>query len=66
MDCREIERSIITTYRKEIWSRFAKGVKEFDLAEEGDKIAVCISGGKDFDAARQVHAGTAKARLAQI
>ena len=47
MDCREIERSIITTYRKEIWSRFAKGVKEFDLAEEGDKIAVCISGGKD-------------------
>lgn len=47
MDAAQIERSIITTYRKEIWSRFAKAVKEFDLAEEGDRIAVCISGGKD-------------------
>ncbi len=42
-----IERSIIKTYRKEIWARFVKGVKEFKLIEEGDKIAVCISGGKD-------------------
>ena len=42
-----IERSIIKTYRKEIWARFIKAVKEFKLIEENDKIAVCISGGKD-------------------
>ena len=45
--CLAIERSIITTYRKGIWSRFVKGVKEYALVEEGDEIAVCISGGKD-------------------
>ena len=43
----EIERSIITTFRKKIWSNFIKGVKEFEMVQEGDKIAVCISGGKD-------------------
>ena len=42
-----IERSILKTYRKEIWARFVKGVKEFNLIEDGDKVAVCISGGKD-------------------
>ena len=45
--CREIERSIITKYRKMIWSRFLKGCKEFELVNDGDRIAVCISGGKD-------------------
>lgn len=43
----DIERSIIKTYRKHIWSKFVKAVKEFDLIQEGDKIAVGISGGKD-------------------
>lgn len=44
---KEIERSIIKKYRKEIWSKFVKGVKEYKLINEHDKIAVCISGGKD-------------------
>ena len=43
----EIERSIITTYRKTIWSPFVLAVKKYRLIEKGDKIAVCISGGKD-------------------
>lgn len=42
-----IQRSIIKTYRKELWARFIKGVKEFDLIKDGDVVAVCISGGKD-------------------
>lgn len=43
----EIERSIMTTYRKKIWNQFTKGIREFDMIQSGDKIAVCISGGKD-------------------
>ena len=39
--------SIVKKFRREIWSRFLKGIKEYDLIQEGDKIAVCISGGKD-------------------
>ena len=43
----EIERSIIKKYRKGIWNAFIGGVKEYELIKENDKIAVCISGGKD-------------------
>ena len=43
----EIERTIIKNYRKRIWTKFIKGIKEFDMIQEGDKIAVCMSGGKD-------------------
>ena len=44
---KEIERSIIKRFRKEIWSRFVKAVKEYQLICENDKIMVCMSGGKD-------------------
>lgn len=44
---KEIERTIITNYRKRIWNRFIKGVRDYELIQEGDKIAVCMSGGKD-------------------
>lgn len=39
--------SIIQKYRKSIWNRFTKGVREFSMVNPGDNIAVCISGGKD-------------------
>ena len=43
----EIERSLVKKYRKHIWTKFVRAVKDYKLVEEGDKIAVAISGGKD-------------------
>jgi len=42
-----IERSIIKTYRKHIWAKFIKSIREYELIQDGDRIAVAISGGKD-------------------
>ena len=43
----EIERSLLTKYRKAIWSPFILAIKRYNLIQAGDRIAVCISGGKD-------------------
>lgn len=45
--CKEIERTIITTYRKSIWRKFIEAIDEYELIHDNDKIAVCITGDKD-------------------
>lgn len=47
MNYLEIEKSIQKRYRKEIWRKFTKAINTYDLLQNKDKIAVCISGGKD-------------------
>ena len=45
--CQRAERSITKTYRKQIWNPFIRAVREYELIKPNDKIAVCISGGKE-------------------
>lgn len=42
-----IERSLIKKYRKQLWNPFVAAIKRYELVQEGDRVAVCISGGKD-------------------
>ncbi len=46
-DMQRIERSITKTYRDTIWNPFIRAMKQYALVKEGDRVAVCISGGKD-------------------
>ena len=43
----EVERSLHKTYRKRIWNPFIEGIKRYEMVKENDRIAVCMSGGKD-------------------
>ena len=45
--CADVEQSIRKKFHKPIWTKFTKAINQYELVKEGDRIAVCISGGKD-------------------
>ena len=45
--CQQVEQTIVRRYHEELWSPFCKAIKRYQLIRPGDRIAVCISGGKD-------------------
>lgn len=42
-----VEHLLITKFRKQLWRPFSKAIRDYELVSENDKIAICISGGKD-------------------
>ena len=61
-----VERSIQKKFRKSIWVPFIAAVKRYELIQENDKIAVCISGGKDSHADGKAFAGVAKIQRSSV
>ena len=44
---KDVEQSLRKKFKKKIWCKFTKAINQYELVKEGDRIAVCISGGKD-------------------
>ena len=61
-----IDTSIVKKFKKTIWNQFIKGVKEYELIKEGDRVAVCISGGKDSMLMASVCSGCKKTAMYRL